>query len=132
MKKLSLMLGMLVGGLLFGGAAMLYAATAGIPVTVPSAPGNGYMLLSTSTGAYIATTTDPAHFGSVFATSTATSTFVGGVKTNLLNVTSLTASSTFANGINLTAGCFAINGTCLTSSSGSGTGNVSTSSAETA
>lgn len=52
-----------------------------INITVPSAPGAGYMLISTSTGAYIATTTDPAHFGSVFATSsTATNYFQGKVQ----------------------------------------------------
>jgi hypothetical protein len=33
-------------------------------------------------------------------------------------VTSTSASSTFANGINLTAGCFAINGTCISGSAG--------------
>ncbi|MCC2630249.1 MAG: hypothetical protein K0S38_58, partial [Candidatus Paceibacter sp.] len=43
-------------------------------------------------------------------TTTATSTFAGGFSTNLLSVTSSTASSTFANGINLTTGCFAVNG----------------------
>jgi hypothetical protein len=60
--------------------------------------------------------------GSSFTgTSTATSTFTGGLATNLLNVTSTTASSTFANGINLTAGCFSINGTCVGTGSGSGT-----------
>ena len=51
---------------------------------------------------------------SFISTSTATSTFVGGISTNLLSVTSTTASSTFANGINLTGGCFAINGSCVT------------------
>ncbi len=55
--------------------------------------------------------------GSYFtATTTATSTFAGGIQTNLLNVTSVTASSTFANGISLSAGCFAVNGSCLTNS----------------
>lgn len=53
------------------------------------------------------------------ATSTATSTFVGGIQANIFNATSATASSTFANGINLTAGCFAKNGVCLSSGSGS-------------
>jgi hypothetical protein len=53
-------------------------------------------------------------------TTTATSTLAGGLQTNLLNVTSTSASSTFANGINLTNGCFAIGGTCLSSSVGSG------------
>lgn len=57
------------------------------------------------------------------ATSTATSTFVGGIQSNIFNATSATASSTFANGINLTAGCFARNGVCLGLSNLSG--NVS-------
>ena len=35
--------------------------------------------------------------------------------------TSTTATSTFANGINMTKGCFAINGTCVGGSGGSGT-----------
>lgn len=51
--------------------------------------------------------------GSFEATTTATSTFAGGLKTNLLNITSTTASSTFANGVNLTKGCFAINNVCV-------------------
>lgn len=49
---------------------------------------------------------------------TATSTFAGGLAIKLLNVTSTTATSTFADGINLTAGCFSISSTCI------GTGNV--------
>jgi hypothetical protein len=57
---------------------------------------------------------------SINATSTtATSTFSGGLQANLLNVTSQTATSTFANGINLTGkGCFAISGTCIATTSG--------------
>lgn len=62
------------------------------------------------------------------STTTATSTFLGGLQANVLNVTSTTASSTFANGINLSAGCFAINGTCLSAGGGGsavgGTGAV--------
>lgn len=54
-----------------------FASVPGTPITVPSAAGYGSMLVSTSTGAYIATTTDPLHAGSYFATSTATSTFKG-------------------------------------------------------
>ncbi len=63
--------------------------------------------------------------GSYFtATSTtATSTFAWGISTNLLSVNSTTATSTFANGINLTNGCFAINGICLTGGTG-GSGTV--------
>lgn len=59
-------------------------------------------------------------------TSTATSTLAGGLQALALNVTG-SASSTFANGINLSAGCFSVNGTCLsTSGGGSGTINSGT------
>ncbi len=49
-------------------------------ISVPSAPGLGYFLISTTTGNYQATTTDPIHAGFFFGTSTATSTFNGGLK----------------------------------------------------
>ena len=63
----------------------------------------------------------------VTGTSTATSSFTGGIKTDLLNVISSTASSSFANGVNLTDGCFAINGTCVGGSlTGSGAANRAT------
>ncbi|MBI5456882.1 hypothetical protein HY969_04035 [Candidatus Kaiserbacteria bacterium] len=45
--------------------------------------------------------------------SNATSTFGAGISATALNITSSSASSTFANGINLTNGCFSINGTCV-------------------
>ncbi len=48
-----------------------------------------------------------------YGSGSGTSTFAGGIRTNLLNVTSTTASSTFANGLNLTGGCFALNGGCI-------------------
>ena len=48
-----------------------------VNITVPSAPSSGYFLVSTTTGAYISTTTDSAHFGSIYGTSTATSTLNG-------------------------------------------------------
>lgn len=59
-------------------------------------------------------------------TTTASSTFAGGVRANIFNATSATASSTFANGINLTAGCFARNGVCLGLSNLSGNVNLAT------
>ncbi len=56
------------------------------------------------------------------ATTTATSTFAGGIQTNLLRVTSATATSTFSNGIELTAGCFRLpDNTCAGAGGGSGT-----------
>lgn len=48
---------------------------------------------------------------------TSTSTFTGGLAANLLNITSSSATSSAANGLNLTAGCFSINGTCVGSGS---------------
>ncbi len=63
-------------GLLVGILLMPFIASA-INITVPSAPSAGYALVSTSTGAYIATTTDPFHVGSLYSTSTSPSTFKG-------------------------------------------------------
>ncbi len=40
-------------------------------ISVPSAPSAGYGLVATSTGAYVSTTTDPWHVGSIYATSSA-------------------------------------------------------------
>ena len=51
----------------------------------------------------------------------ATSTFGAGIQTTALNVTSATASSTFANGIIISGGCLSVNGACLTSGGGGGT-----------
>ncbi|MDZ4226108.1 MAG: hypothetical protein U1C66_01300, partial [Patescibacteria group bacterium] len=59
-------------------------------------------------------------FGAVDNTSLATSTFSGGLSVGTLNVSSTTATSTFANGIDLSGGCFSIDGTCITAG-GSGT-----------
>src|SRR3990167_7313510 len=59
--------------------------------------------------------------GQLNATTTATSTFAGGVYVITLNASSASATSTFSNGIQLAGGCFRdINGTCLTAG-GAGT-----------
>src|SRR3989339_608750 len=63
---------------------------------------------------------------------TTTSTFNAGISASALNITSATVSSTFANGIVLTAGCFNAGGVCLTNSnetitiSGDATGSGTT------
>ena len=46
-------------------------------------------------------------------TGASTSTFANGLQTTALNVTSATVSSTFANGIDISDGCFAMDGVCL-------------------
>lgn len=60
----------------------------------------------------------------------ATSTFTAGLQSAYLNITGTNATSTFARGIDLAAGCFSIAGTCLSTSGGSGditaVGNIST------
>jgi hypothetical protein len=55
-------------------------------------------------------------------TGTATSTFTGGIATvKTLDVQSTSASSTFQNGLNISNGCFAVNGVCVGGGGGSGT-----------
>lgn len=64
-------------------------------------------------GTSITATSSIVTVGSLIGTTTATSSFTGGVSANTFSATSTTASSTFANGINLTKGCFAISGVCI-------------------
>src|SRR3989338_2521800 len=51
--------------------------------------------------------------GTLTNTAGATSTFSGPLDVSVLNVSTTTATSTFASGINLSAGCFSILGTCV-------------------
>lgn len=127
-KKNLILIGSLFGLILaslFVNAIRVLAATPGIPISVPSATTSGYMLVSTDIGRYIGTTTDPAHFGSIFATSTATSTIIGGLTIGTLNVgTSSSATSTFQNGIQLVTGCYRLStGLCAGGGFNSGTAN---------
>lgn len=59
----------------------------------------------------------------IISLNTGTSTFAGDIIANTLNTSSTTATSTFANGINLTKGCVSILGTCITGG-GTGSGTV--------
>jgi hypothetical protein len=63
-------------------------------------------------------------FDSLNVNSSATSTFVGGIQAKALNIISTTASSTFANGISLSSGCYAINGTCIGAGTVDGSGSA--------
>lgn len=49
-----------------------------VQVTVPSAPGAGYMLVSSTTGNYLATSTWPLYVGSITATSTTANNIISG------------------------------------------------------
>lgn len=61
-----------------------------------------------------------ATVGTLSVTTTGTTTFAGNLSIQNLNVAG-TATSTFARGINLAAGCFAVNGTCVGSTAASST-----------
>jgi len=74
---------------------------------------NSSSTLSSVYGAlYVGTTATTTILG------TATSTFGAGIQTSYLNVTGTSATSTFARGIDLSGGCFSINGTCISGSGG--------------
>lgn len=60
------------------GFLLLPSLAFAINITVPQAPSAGYGLLSTTTGAYVATTTSPWHVGSLWASSTSLSSYFGG------------------------------------------------------
>ena len=101
-----------------------YYAAAGTTLTATSS-----LFLSASGNVGIGTTSPYAKLSVVgetvssyfTATSTATSTFAGGLNVNALNITSSTATSTFANGIQLSAGCFRDgSGSCVGGSALSG------------
>ncbi len=78
--------------------------------------------ISTASTTIVGNATTTGRFSAAYfnGSGTATSTLTGGLAANIFNATSVTASSTFANGINVTTGCFAINGTCV----GTGAGTV--------
>ena len=74
---------------------------------------NGYVGIGTSSPysmLSVAGTTTAAQFEAT--STTATSTFNGGVSAGLLKVTGA-GTSTFANGVNVLTGCLAVNGTCV-------------------
>ncbi len=110
----------------------LFAATPALAVqiTVPSAPSAGYALLSTSTGAYVATTTTPLHIGSLFASSTTDlSTFMGQFLVNgsstLQNFTFRNATGTNATTTNFyVSSNFWLNAESFTDLTGTGLSNT--------
>lgn len=77
-----------------------------------------------------ASTTQVSSYGPVYVGGTATttvrgdngtSTFSGGIQTTTLDVTSTTATTTFANGIQLSGGCYrGVDGNCVINSAGGG------------
>ncbi|KKS46219.1 MAG: hypothetical protein UV09_C0020G0001, partial [Candidatus Gottesmanbacteria bacterium GW2011_GWA2_42_18] len=92
----------------------------GIGTTSPwarlSVTGNSDLGNYALAGYFVATTTATSTFGGAITVGAGqgTSTFAGGLQANVLSVISTTASSTFANGIQITGGCYARpDGTCM-------------------
>ena len=83
--------------------------------------GTAGMLASWINGTTLTATGTPT-FANFFGTSSATSTLTGQLLVDRIQVGSTTSTSTFANGLNISAGCFSINGVCI---SGSGAGSSS-------
>ncbi|MDO8552759.1 MAG: hypothetical protein Q7S01_04560, partial [bacterium] len=73
--------------------------------------------LTASGNAYLGTTT----ITNLAVSNTSTSTFAGGLQSTYLNITGTVSTSTFARGIDLSGGCFSVNGTCVGGSSVTGT-----------
>jgi hypothetical protein len=92
-----------------------------------SVVGNGYFTgglgagIATTSAGVLQTTGNIYSAGLVISTGAGTSTFSGGIQGTYLNLTGASATSTAANGINLSAGCFSINNTCVGGTGGSGT-----------
>ena len=95
------------------GALYFYTATTGTLNLAQVIDRSGNVGIGTSTPYQKLSVAGNVIANTFIATSTATSTFTGGIETNLLNVTSQSATSTFANGISLAAGCFRMNSACL-------------------
>ncbi len=77
------------------------------------------IVVSDSLGTTLIATGTQLTVGNLLATTTATSTFAGGIATAKALDVQGTASSTFANGIQLSAGCFRMpSGSCITAGAG--------------
>lgn len=63
---------------ILGGLLIIAGTVLAAQISVPSAPSAGYMLVSTSTGNYIATSSSPLIVGSIYATSTTVDTYFYG------------------------------------------------------
>lgn len=94
----------LLVGLAFTGIALAAALTVPQGGTGRTSFPKGSIITGNNFGALVATTSNPLAIGSLVATTTATSTFTGGITANVLNIISSSATSTFSNGLRILAG----------------------------
>jgi hypothetical protein len=123
-----------------GSSGQVLKVSGGVPVWGADVSGGGAGLFSTTTdnlALYPSTASQVLVVGGSSTTTTGNVLEVigdsklggnavvsGNIVTSYIAATSTTATSSFANGINLTGGCYSINGTCLGAGSGSGTVSV--------
>lgn len=134
-KHKDFFLGAIIGLILASPLSLVLAVTVlptlqgGTSVGAPNGwPANSLVATGSATTSPLVATTTPT-VASINGTTTATSTFAGPFVALTVNTTSTTASSSFANGINLTHGCYSILNTCLISATSSGNGTVVSSTA---
>ena len=78
---------------------------------------DGNWVYFNGSGIKLATTSNQVLIGRTSTTTNSAAEINGTTTATVFNATSTTASSSFANGINLTKGCFSILGTCITGGS---------------
>ncbi len=130
MRKLAIVIMMLA----FFGSSIIVFSVASTVYALPYAPGEtldpsctpGSANCTVQNGVvrgeyFIGTTTATSTLAGALTVGAGqgTSTFAAGLSATSLYITSSTASSTFANGINLSGGCFSINNTCISGAGGS-------------
>ena len=93
------------------GQALATSSTPEFTGVIVNSLGQGWLHTIGGQNAITASTSPTINY--IYATSTATSTFAGPLSVLTINTTSVTATSSFTNGLNLTGGCFAIAGTCI-------------------
>lgn len=110
-----------------GTTALNYTEVSGGGANVTSVSNSDNTLTISPTAGAVVASLNLAHANTWSAlqlsSAAGTTTFAGGLYASQIaapyfNATSSTATSTFANGINLSNGCFAVNGTCISSGSG--------------
>jgi hypothetical protein len=105
------------GNLTMTGAPQSAAVSGGVLYLNPASATAGYSLLGVAVGGSerfkVDASGNVAASGTAFFAGTSTSTFGGGFQATALSITSVSTTSTFANGIQLSGGCFRmLDGSC--------------------
>lgn len=109
-------------------STLSYSNITGLPTTLS---GYGITDLDSSVNAYIGASTTMAKLyadntwtGLQAFMNTGTTTFAGGLEATYIDLIGATATSTFAKGIDIADGCFAVDGVCITGGGASLSGGI--------